>query len=40
MAALFSAEWMNQLKDAWNNEPEVSGKLAEIGFDSISTCGF
>ena len=40
MAQLFSADWMNQLKDAWNNDPEVSGKLAEIGFNSIITCGF
>jgi putative sterol carrier protein len=40
MASLFSAEWMNELKDAWNNDPEVSGKLAEIGFDSVITCGF
>ncbi len=23
MAELFSDEWMNQLKDAWNAEPEV-----------------
>ncbi len=28
MAELFSADWMNQLKDAWNAEPEVRGKLA------------
>ncbi|MGB5641439.1 MAG: SCP-2 sterol transfer family protein, partial [Sedimenticolaceae bacterium] len=34
MAELFSAEWMNQLKDAWNAEPEVRDKLAEIGFSS------
>lgn len=40
MAALFSDEWMNQLKDAWNAEPEVSGKLAEINFSSVITCGF
>jgi putative sterol carrier protein len=40
MAELFSAEWMNQLKDAWNAEPEVSGKLAAIGFNSVITCGF
>ena len=40
MAELFSAEWMNQLKDAWNAEPEVCGKLAEIGFNSVITCGF
>jgi putative sterol carrier protein len=40
MAELFSAEWMNQLKDAWNAEPEVHDKLAEIGFNSVITCGF
>lgn len=40
MAQLFSAEWMNQLKDAWNAEPEVSQKLAEINFSSTITCGF
>ncbi|NEV62885.1 SCP2 sterol-binding domain-containing protein [Thiorhodococcus minor] len=40
MAALFSDEWMKQLKDAWNNEPEVKNKLAEIDFDSVITCGF
>ena len=40
MAALFSADWMNQLKDAWNDEPEVRDKLAEIGFNSVIHCGF
>jgi putative sterol carrier protein len=40
MAALFSDAWMNELKDAWNDEPEVKDKLAEIGFDSVITCGF
>ncbi|HYN79837.1 MAG TPA: SCP-2 sterol transfer family protein [Lamprocystis sp. (in: g-proteobacteria)] len=40
MAQLFSADWMNELKDAWNDEPEVSDKLAEIGFDSVIYCGF
>ncbi|MBK1647551.1 SCP2 sterol-binding domain-containing protein [Rhabdochromatium marinum] len=40
MAQLFSADWMNQLKDAWNAEPEVSQKLAEINFSSVITCGF
>ena len=40
MAALFSEEWMNQLKDAWNAEPEVRDKLAEIDFDSVIYCGF
>lgn len=40
MAELFSAEWMNQFKDAWNADPEVRGKLAEINFNSVITCGF
>ncbi len=40
MAKLFSGDWMNQLKDAWNNEPEVCNKLAEIGFNSVIACGF
>jgi putative sterol carrier protein len=40
MAELFSAEWMNQLKDAWNADPEVKDKLAEIGFNSVIACGF
>lgn len=40
MAALFSDEWMKQLMAAWNAEPEVREKLAEINFDSVITCGF
>jgi len=40
MAELFSADWMNGLKDEWNAEPEVKEKLAEIGFNSIIACGF
>lgn len=40
MAALFSADWMNHLKDAWNGEPEVTDKLAEIDFNSVIYCGF
>ncbi len=40
MPELFSAEWMNELKDNWNNEPDVRDKLAEIGFNSTITCGF
>lgn len=40
MAELFSAEWMNALKDAWNAEPDVRGRLEEIGFNSTITCGF
>ncbi|MBK5969796.1 MULTISPECIES: SCP2 sterol-binding domain-containing protein [Thiorhodovibrio] len=40
MAQLFSADWMNQLKDAWNADPEVSQKLADINFSSTISCGF
>lgn len=40
MSALFSDEWMKQLKDAWNGAPEVKDKLAEIGFNSVICCGF
>ncbi|KOR30562.1 SCP-2 sterol transfer family protein [Achromatium sp. WMS2] len=37
---LFSEAWMNQLKDAWNSEPEVKDALAAIGFNSVIACGF
>jgi len=37
---LFSEAWMNQLKDAWNAEPEVKDALAAIGFNSVIACGF
>jgi len=40
MSQLFTDEWINKLKDLWNDEPEVSGKLAEIDFTSTITCGF
>ncbi|MCK4441630.1 MAG: hypothetical protein KAU90_06465 [Sulfurovaceae bacterium] len=40
MAQLFSNEWINTLKDAWNATPEVSDKLAEINFSSTIACGF
>ncbi len=40
MAQLFTDEWINALKDAWNATPEVSDKLAEINFNSTITCGF
>ncbi|TXH68056.1 MAG: SCP-2 sterol transfer family protein [Thiothrix sp.] len=40
MPELFSADWMNELREQWNKEPEVSAKLAEIDFNSIITCGF
>jgi putative sterol carrier protein len=37
---LFSDEWINLLKDLWNQTEDVSGKLAEIKFCSTITCGF
>ncbi|MDQ7084767.1 MAG: SCP2 sterol-binding domain-containing protein [Sulfurovum sp.] len=40
MAQLFTDEWINALKDAWNATPEVSDKLADINFNSVITCGF
>ena len=40
MAKICSGEWMNELKEAWNAEPEVSGALAEINFNSVIACGF
>ena len=40
MAQLFSDEWINALKDAWNNDPEVKDKLAEINFNSKIACGY
>ena len=40
MAQLFTDEWINALKDAWNGDPEVKDKLAEINFDSTIGCGF
>jgi len=40
MTELFSDEWINALKDEWNNEPEVSDALAKIDFSSVITCGY
>lgn len=40
MPELFSDDWMKELKDHWNNAPEVKDKLAEIGFDAVVACGF
>ncbi len=37
---LFSDAWMKELMVAWNNEPEVSQKLADIHFNSVICCGF
>jgi len=40
MPELFTNDWMNALKDEWNNEPAVKDALAEIGFNSVIGCGF
>jgi putative sterol carrier protein len=40
MAELFSYEWINALKDKWNETPEIVNKLAKIDFNSVIACGF
>ncbi|HGG59335.1 MAG TPA: SCP-2 sterol transfer family protein [Gammaproteobacteria bacterium] len=40
MSALFSAEWMEAFKNAWNAEPELAGALEKIGFNSVIGYGF
>lgn len=40
MANLFSDEWMKGFMAQWNAEPELSGALAEIGFNSVIAYGF
>ncbi|MCW2306843.1 hypothetical protein [Rhodobium gokarnense] len=40
MADLFSAEWMASFQNAWNAEPDLSGELAKIGFNSNIGYGF
>ncbi|MCP4413656.1 MAG: SCP-2 sterol transfer family protein [Gammaproteobacteria bacterium] len=40
MEDLFSDEWMKAYMGAWNNEPSLSGELAEIGFNSNIGYGF
>ena len=40
MAELFSEEWMKGFMAAWNNEPDLCGPLAEIGFNSVIGYGF
>ena len=37
---MFSAEWMARFGEAWNNEPELSGALSQIGFNSVIGYGF
>ena len=40
MADLFSADWMTSFLDHWNGEPELTGPLGEIGFNSAIGYGF
>jgi len=40
MSEMFSAEWMNRYKDVWNQEPDLAGALAQIGFNSVIGYGF
>jgi len=40
MAELFSQEWMEKYQEAWNNDPELSGALEKINFNSVIAYGF
>ncbi len=40
MAALFSADWMEGFRDAWNRDPELADALERIGFASVIGYGF
>lgn len=40
MADMFSDEWMNNFKEQWNAEPELSDALAKINFNSVIAYGF
>lgn len=40
MTDLFSADWMAKFMEEWNNEPELSGALEKIGFNSVIGYGF
>lgn len=40
MPELFSPDWIDELQTHWNNEPGVTGRLADIDFSAIVTCGF
>lgn len=37
---LLTEEWINKLKDGWNETPEIFEKLADINFNSTIACGF
>jgi len=40
MAELFSDDWMVKFQEVWNKEPELSGELEKIGFNSVIGYGF
>ena len=40
MSELFSPEWMNGYKDAWNKEPKLTEPLGEINFSTAIGYGF
>ncbi len=40
MASLFSADWMECFRQAWNAEPGLAGALGKIGFDATIGYGF
>lgn len=40
MAEMFSPEWMKRFQDEWNKEPELSGALEKIDFNSVIGYGF
>jgi hypothetical protein len=40
MAELFSDAWMKGYQEAWNTEPDLSGALESIGFNSTIGYGF
>ncbi len=39
MADLFSDEWAQAFKDAWNADEEITASLQRVGFDSVVAFG-
>ena len=39
MADLFSSEWAEAFKDAWNGDEEITGSLQRAGFNSVVAFG-
>jgi hypothetical protein len=37
---MFTEDWMNKYKDAWNVEPGLADALAQIDFNSVIAYGF